>query len=280
MFKGEVEVTEKIDGSQFVFGMDEEGKFVCRSKGQLIDMEHPGMFALAVEQAKRIFSESIYTGCSNLYFHTEFLMKPKHNKLCYNRVPLNNLYLFAMWNYNYWEKIDIVIACAKDMKIEPPNVIATAKEMSVASIEIALNTFFELDSILGGCKIEGVVFKNYTQVNRNNDIACCKAVRPEFQEIMKQRSKSINKDAKLEDFLNSFKTEARWDKAIQHLRDKGLLADTPKDIGMVIAETLRDLEEEYGVMIKDFLYKHFMRKINQRTIKGLPEYYIKKLGEK
>jgi hypothetical protein len=278
MFKGEVEVTEKIDGSQFVFGMDEEGKFVCRSKGQLIDMEHPGMFALAVEQAKRIFSESIYTGCSKLYFYTEFLMKPKHNKLCYHRVPLNNLYLFAVWNYNSWESIGSVIGNATCMNIEPPNVIATAKEMSVASIEIALNTFFELDSILGGCKIEGVVFKNYTQVNRNNDIACCKAVRPEFREIVS--AKKVKNDNNIENFLNSFKTEARWNKAIQHLRDKGLLADTPKDIGMVIAETLRDLEEEYGVMIKDFLYKHFMREIKQRTIKGLPEYYIKKLGEK
>jgi hypothetical protein len=87
MFEGEVEVTEKIDGSQFTFGFNENGTFECRSKGQMIDMEHPGMFAIAVEQAKRIIKEHFYSGCKRLYFYTEFLIKSKHNKLCYDRVP-------------------------------------------------------------------------------------------------------------------------------------------------------------------------------------------------
>ena len=47
---GEVEATEKIDGSQFSFGMV-AGRLVCRSKGQVIDQNDPGMFRLAVQSA-------------------------------------------------------------------------------------------------------------------------------------------------------------------------------------------------------------------------------------
>ena len=34
LFKGQVEITEKIDGSQYAFGIDKDGQAVRRSKGK------------------------------------------------------------------------------------------------------------------------------------------------------------------------------------------------------------------------------------------------------
>jgi hypothetical protein len=282
MFKGEVEVSEKIDGSQFAFGMNEVGEFECRSKGQMIDMEHPGMFTIAVAQAKKIMEKSIYSGCKKLYFYTEFLLKPKHNKLCYDRVPNGNLYLFAIWNYNIWEDTNSVKWNAVKMGIEPPHIINICdleeREGSVFKLDEYLKATFETDSILGGCKIEGVVIKNYNQKTRANQITMCKAVRPEFREIVSSPKDKVSKELALEAFLSSFKTDARWDKAIMHLGQCDELEGTPKDIGKLIKEILRDLEDEYGSVIKDVLYQKFIKEINTRTIKGFAEYYIKYLG--
>lgn len=48
----------------------------------------------------------------------------------------------------------------------------------------------------------------------------------------------------LELLYDSYRTEARWQKAVQHLRDEGKLLGEPKDIGPLMAEIWRDLVEE------------------------------------
>src|SRR5277367_1581630 len=86
---GDVVIQEKVDGSQFSFGL-RDGVVCCRSKGVQIHTEDPGMFKAAVETAlgrKDVLREGwTYRG--------EFLGKPKHNILPYQRVPRHGVVLF------------------------------------------------------------------------------------------------------------------------------------------------------------------------------------------
>ena len=51
LFCGPVEISEKIDGSQWSFGIDKDGQEVRRSKGEdLTNNAVPKMFQLAEEQ--------------------------------------------------------------------------------------------------------------------------------------------------------------------------------------------------------------------------------------
>ena len=40
------------------------------------------------------------------------------------------------------------------------------------------------------------------------------------------------------------RTPARWNKAIQHLRERGLLEDSPRDIGLILREIPEDVLKE------------------------------------
>lgn len=91
LFDGTVEITEKVDGSQFVFGKI-DGELMCRSKGANIVMDAPEkMFSEAVEYVKSI-EEKISDG--HVYY-AEYLKKPRHNTLAYDRIPQNYLVLFG-----------------------------------------------------------------------------------------------------------------------------------------------------------------------------------------
>jgi len=81
LFEGEVEITEKVDGSQFGFGKV-KGRLFVRSKGRELDLDNPDqMFKLGVEYVKSIEDKIP----DNTTFYGEYLQKPKHNTLAYDR---------------------------------------------------------------------------------------------------------------------------------------------------------------------------------------------------
>ena len=81
-------VEEKIDGSQFSFGRF-GGELRCRSKGAVLNNVAPEkMFARAVEVASQLDLHDGWT------YRAEYLQKPKHNTLVYERTPANNLIIF------------------------------------------------------------------------------------------------------------------------------------------------------------------------------------------
>lgn len=89
LFIGDVLVEEKVDGSQFNFSVI-GGEISMRSRGAAVYPEAAGMFspaAAAVKELAPLLHEGwVYRG--------EFLGKPKHNVLCYGRVPKFNIILF------------------------------------------------------------------------------------------------------------------------------------------------------------------------------------------
>ena len=91
LFERPVNVEEKVDGSQFSFGVTEEGELKIRSKGKEMVVEAPEkMFAGAVETVKGL-KDRLHPGWT---YRGEVLCKPKHNTLQYGRVPKGNVILF------------------------------------------------------------------------------------------------------------------------------------------------------------------------------------------
>lgn len=163
---------------------------------------------------------------------------------------------------------------AEDIDIETVPLIYKGKIDSVEK----LFDFLGKESILGKSKREGIVVKNYNKKFLLGDmpmpLMAGKYVSEEFKETNDKnwKQRKTAKD-KWEGFKDSFRTEARWNKAVQHLRESGELENSPRDIGKIIKEIQKDIEEEEKENIKEFLYKEFSSEIYKNAIKGVPEWY-------
>lgn len=284
LFEGEVEITSKIDGSMWAFGINKDGELVMRSKGQdLTNLAVPKMFKIAEEQTSRIEKIMREKDWKDIYFYTEFLSTPHHNVLSYERVPKNNLYLFGvMEGEKFVSDFEKLCWYADQLDIERPRLLYKGEVKDIKELESLLDK----DSILGGVRVEGIVVKNYNQPtiltqNLILPISMGKYVREDFKEKHKTEWKGTHTSkGKLELFIDQFRAEARWQKAIQHLQEKGELENAPRDIGKLMKEVHRDLEEEEKENIKEGLYEIFGGDILRTSTRGLAEWYKKKLLER
>ena len=275
IFLGDVEITEKVDGSQFGFGKI-DGELMCRSKGKQLVLDAPEkMFAKAVEEVLS-FQDKLIDG--NFYY-AEYLNKPKHNTIKYERVPEGYLALFGMMGDGVFvDDYERLLTEAAWFGIEAVPLIYRG----IISDPQELLTMLNKDSLLGGSKIEGVVIKNYAHeffiAGRLYPIMCGKYVSEKFKEVHgSQWKKTHTGKGKWEVFVESFRTEARWEKAVQHLGDGGQLEGSPRDIGALIKETQRDIIEEEQDNIKQYLWNNFGAGLLRKSTSGLPEWYKEKL---
>lgn len=87
LFSGPVIVEEKVDGSQFSFGKFGDDLLV-RSRGRVFDVEAPdNMFSLGAGVVKKL-RDDLHDGWT---YRGEYLNKPKHNALAYDRTPAMNV---------------------------------------------------------------------------------------------------------------------------------------------------------------------------------------------
>jgi hypothetical protein len=273
IFANDVLVEEKVDGSQFSFGRI-NGELVCRSKGkqQLIDAPDD-MFTNAIETVKGLDLHPNWT------YRGELLNKPKHNTLVYARVPKHNIILFdintGLEEYmSYEQKTEE--ANRLDLEVVP--LLFSGK---VENFEV-FKEFLDRESILGGVTVEGVVIKNYSLfTTAEKKAAMGKYVSEKFKEVHSGDWKERNPTSK--DFerilVKKYRTEARWQKAVQHLRDAGTLTESPQDIGLLIREVPIDVLKECEDEIKDTLFKHAWPHISRGLTRGLPEWYKEELAK-
>lgn len=275
IFDDEVEITEKLDGSQWAFGKV-NGQLYCRSKGIMQELDCPDkLFNIAIDYIKSIENKLP----EGIVFYGEYLQKPHHNVLSYERVPKNNIILFG--------------ACKNDRTfIEDYQQYAELLNLEVVPIIFKgkINNYDELiklletTSILGKSKIEGMVIKNYKKDlllgGQVIPIMCAKYVSEEFKEVHKSNwAKENTGKGKWDVYKDSFQTEARWLKAIFYLRDCGYLDNTPRDIGNLMKRVSVDIEEEEKENIKEFLWKEFGREVLKHATRGLPEFYKEYLAK-
>lgn len=273
IFDGDVEITEKVDGSQFNFGVV-NGELCMRSKGAVVYPECPDkLFAEAVEYVLSI-KDLLRNG---IVYHCEYLKKPRHNVLCYGRVPKNHLMCFGISKHDGTFMEVQREAWSLEIGVEPVPVIYRGKVDGFGFISELLNN----DSVLGNTKIEGVVIKNYSQQlligGQCIPVMSAKYVSEAFKERHGQDAKTFKTKGRIEDFMQSFRAEPRWRKAVQHLRERGELDGSPRDIGDLMKEVHQDIVTECKDEIVDFLWKEYSKKIKRVATAGLAEWYKEQL---
>lgn len=272
IFLDPILVEEKIDGSQFSFSIT-DGHLAFRSRGAEIISDAPEkMFEIGVKNVKEI---------SNLLhpewtYRAEYLSRPKHNALQYARIPTRNLILFD-------------INVGDEQYLSRPEKEKEAIRLGLETVPIMFSgtiglpetilSFLESESCLGGTKIEGVVIKNYSRFGKDKKALMGKFVREEFKETLTKEWKASNPGIGdiIECLIITLKTEARWKKAIQHLQERGQLLNDPKDIGQLILEVRRDIQEEEIEYISKKLGEFAISKIARACSAGLPEWYKEQL---
>lgn len=292
---GEVSIQEKVDGSQFAFGVNEYGALVMRSKGAvLLEDSYAEMFKQGVEyisslynSPKRVFQSKIP---NDSYFYCEYLQKPKHNTLKYGQTPTNHLILFdavikgkyatrkELEDFAHLFQIDLIpVLWQGDLG----TYLREKNEKGYSSPGDFLKAMTETTtSYLGNEIIEGVVIKNYTQtILLGGQVfpLFTKFVREAFKERHDADWKVRQPKDTLRTWMEGFRSEARWQKAIVHAREQGLLTQSPKDIGLLLKMIQEDILEEETENIKNFLYKCFKDDILRKSIFRFPEFYKESL---
>jgi hypothetical protein len=144
-----------------------------------------------------------------------------------------------------------------------------------------LKKFLEHESILGGTKIEGMVIKNYFRYNPEKKALMGKFVSEAFKEKHKKEWGESNPGNKeiIQKLIEMLRTEVRWHKAIQHLRDAGELENSPRDIGKLMKEIPNDVLKEEEDWIKEMLFRYAWHHISRGITAGFAEWYKNLLME-
>lgn len=274
LLKGPVIVQEKVDGSQFSFALV-NGELICSSKGAVLNIEAPEkMFKAAVDTVKEL-KPLLHEGWT---YRGEYLAKPKHNALAYERVPLKHIILFDINDVQEgYLPYALVQTAGEILGLE---VVPLIHAGMVDNIEL-FRSFLQRTSILGGQKIEGVVVKpiNYDQYGQDKKCLMGKFVSEEFKEVHSGEWKKSNPTTS--DIIGLLSTEyaspARWQKAVLHLRERGLITDAPQDIPLLFKEVNSDIVKECEAEIKEKLFKYAWSHISRSATRGLPEWYKEQL---
>jgi hypothetical protein len=260
--------------SQFSFGRF-DGVLKCRSKGQELVIDAPEkMFAAGVAAVAQLDLHDGWT------YRGEYLKSPKHNTLVYSRVPENHVIIFD-------------INTDEETYLTPTAKAAEAFRLGLECVPLLtmtdqfdLLTFKELlerESILGGTTIEGVVLKplGYDIFGQDKKCIMGKYVSEAFKEKHKVAWKEGNPGGAdiIQNLIVQLKTEARWNKAVQHLRDAGEIEGDPRDIGKLMKALNSDVLKEEEAWIKEELFKWAWAKINRGINAGFAAWYKNQLVE-
>lgn len=286
-------IEEKVDGSQFSFGLVETGgvepggvghsdvperALRVRSKGAEMIVDAPEkMFTKAVETAKRLLP-LLTPGWT---YRGEYLAKPKHNTLSYDRVPEGNVILFDVsTGDSEWLGPEAKQAEAQRLGLECVPLLRRDIGGGVTSLGDLRHLLDTTTSVLGGNLIEGIVVKPTVELyGMDKKTLMGKFVSERFKEAHKHAWKetSPNSGDILDRLAQTYTTEARWMKALQHLREAGLILGEPKDIGLLMPEVSKDLGKEEKEEIQRLLWKWAWPHVQRAVTRGLPEWYKNEL---
>lgn len=273
LFRGEVTITEKIDGSFFGFGLDDNEKLAFRSRGTTIQPNtEGGIFGKTVQAL--IKREEIIRKLSEnnpgIIFFGEAVSKPKHNKLVYETCPEGNIVLWGGRINNNLIEYAVLQGIARELQLP----ITQKIDVKLLTVENLKAVIQDTPSMLGG-KMEGVVIRShdYTDIHYGLPIHA-KLVGAAFREKMNDSVKS--KKPKLEEIFKSFDDvakEARWQKAIQHLAEENRLSGSLGDIGPLMGELAKDFKNDSNDDVKELLYKIFAPDIIKHIQNGFAQWY-------
>lgn len=270
-FDQELRVEEKLDGSQFSFGVV-DGELATRSNRVEFDPHAPpNLFAMACDTVIKLFQDGLLP--EGIAFRGECITSPRHNVLTYDRIPKGGVILFDAFGISSQGLLDRteLEAWAKKLDLEVVPWLATIQNPTFDQLlEIIDN-----ESCLGGPNMEGMVLKPVvTQWGRDGKPLNGKYVSEKFKEKHEKESYGPAKKTDLVlKLAEMYAVEARWHKAVQHLREEDLLENSPRDIGKLIPEVIRDTFEECEEEMKQIMFNHFKKDLTRTLTRGLPEWY-------
>lgn len=272
-----VDIQEKTDGSQCSFMFDGETLY-ARSKGaELIEGAIPELFRPTYAHFAHLASAGALP--PGRIYRGEAFKSARHNVLTYGRVPMGHFVLFdvdtnGMQSYADHETI---AAEAHRLGVEPVPLLFRGVLVSSDQVTDLLRT----ESCLGGALVEGVVVKPHDpDYYSDGKRIVAKIVSEAFKET--HRKEWVPDRPQREDVITrvvaAVSTPARWDKAIQRLRESGNCTDSPKDIGALIGSIQADIREECEHDIKEMLFDAFRKDIMRLTTSQFPQWYKERLA--
>jgi len=268
VFKDPVVVQEKVDGSYIGFGVY-DGVLRVRSRSKEINIDDPEKLFIEGVEALKALKDVLNP---NWMYHGEYLKKPKHNSLSYNRHPDNHIILFD-------------VACGHEQFLGQKTLMAEGCRLGLETVPILftglvenmdqLEELLSTDSVLGGQKIEGVVCKNYSRTTKDGKSMKAKLVSQAFKEVHSQEWKNTNPTGKdiLTRLGEKYRSKARWNKAIHRARENGTLQECYSDIGPLMKSVKEDVLQEESEAIKDHLLDWAISHILRKVTNGFPEFY-------
>lgn len=268
-------VQEKIDGSQFSFGV-QNGELYMRSRNSIIySTEPPKMFRKAVDTVLDLFARGMLV--DGYTYRGEVLQSRQHNTLTYDRAPNGNIVLFDVDLGNQYYATHTQLAdIAAEFGVD---CVPLYDVLDRAPTTEEINDWFSRESILGG-RVEGVVLKSRGLYGQDKKVLMAKIVSEEFKEKHNSswKDRNPNRNDVLSRIISEYGSEARWQKAVQHLGEQDKLTHSPQDIGMLMKELADDFEQECKEDICAILWSHFRKDIVRGIQKGFPEWYKEKLS--
>jgi hypothetical protein len=276
-------VQEKYDGSQISWAWDEHGELWVTSKGKVQvggGAQPDKMFLPAIHHLRTVQFDQPPAG---FFFRGETLSSTSHNMIEYARAPRGFVVLFdveCVAHPDYWATPDLV-AYADLLGVEPAHTFDIADGPQLTLEEC--NRLLDTESSLGGTLIEGFVVKNYHKTNQltGRPFLAGKYVSERFKEVHKRswKARHPSQGDVVERLLAALNTEARWEKAVQHLAEAGDLEHSPRDIGQLIREVQADTMAEEADWIAAKLVEWATDRIRRGLGRGLPEWYKRRLLE-
>jgi hypothetical protein len=180
LWNGTVEITEKVDGSQYRWwreevsgdkGEDDYSIFHHGTKRTELHLVDGGVKDKLFNPVVRHMEEHGHKVPASIdCLFGETLAKPKHNTLKYNVVPKGHLALWGGYDgsNDHWLTHEQLRLLAHDLCVDVVPLVGTHTSGIPLSLE-DLDKLLEQESFLGGPFIEGLVFKNYGQDLRIGD---------------------------------------------------------------------------------------------------------------
>ena len=278
-------VGEKVDGSQISFGIFEDVdlnthnlmddyQLRVRSKGAEMVVDAPQkMFAQGVTHIKSI-QHLLHPGWT---YRGEYLQKPKHNTLAYDRIPNGHIILFDInaEDGGLLAPTELANEAAR-IGLECVPVLRVDEGGNQTTLEHLRYIIDNTSSVLGGQLVEGIVVKPLVELyGIDKKILMGKFVSERFKEAHVHAWKESNPTSGdiLDNLAKTFTTEARWMKSIQHMKEAGTLFDAPQDIGPLIHEIVKDVGMEEKEAIQQMLWKWAWPHLQRRVTGGFPSFY-------
>ena len=265
-------IQEKVDGSQLTITRQGDRLIYFNKNKQIIGQGKPWLNSYI------LLNNKVDLFKKGLFYHGE-AMKSIHSaklNIRYEREP----------RY-FWIVYEIVRA--DHTTLSPEEMEEVLKETGIETVPIFYDNKYELcdnyidkakdiindiendkiRSCLGNVPPEGVVLKVLNR-NRGKDKVSTtryKFVRKAFSETNKSKKKKLPTLSQ-EEIINGigeiYNTEARKQKAVQHLEEQGKWKVNPKqNIGLMVNELDNDLLKECEQDIKDLLFVRFWSQISK-----------------